>query len=499
MEGLDSLTREELVALVQSLFQQVQSLTQEVTCLREQLSGKGAGQPPAFVKPARPSRPRSAASVLRRSRGGGRRRPRCAAMPPPAAPTAGAPCPAAGNTGGGRSSRSGGWEHRRRQVIEVPQAPVQVTDHVTDQVTDQVTDHVTDQVTDQVTVARWCGVCRKRVLPNLDLSAEVVGRHRVGVRLMSLVGWLHTAGRLPLRTVQSVLRALYGLRLSVGELAEVLHTLAAQGKTEYARPQQQVRGSPFIHADETGWREDGQNGYLWSFSTPSVRYFHCDQSRGGAVPQEVLGEAPGEAFGGVTVCDFYGGYNGVGSVRQRCWVHFLRDLHTLTEAHREDAGVQEWARAVRAVYDAAREWQEKARQALARHGGAAGDFGFGVFDRRRRRREMEARLYALAQPWLKRAVPQRVLSERMERFLPELFVFVEHPAVPSENNAAECALRPCVIGRKVSGGTRSAKGSATKSVLLSLFGTWQAQGQDALEACRRMLTQPVPAVPSPAA
>ena len=31
-------------------------------------------------------------------------------------------------------------------------------------------------------------------------------------------------------------------------------------------------------------------------------------------------------------------------------------------------------------------------------------------------------------------------------------------------------------------------------MLLSLFGTWQAQGQDALEACRRMLTQPAPPV-----
>jgi transposase len=160
--------------------------------------------------------------------------------------------------------------------------------------------------------------------------------------------------------------------------------------------------------------------------------------------------------------------------------------------------VQDWARQVRAVYDGARAFQGQAREALARYGQDAGSFGFGVFDLRRKRQHFEAQLLALAAPCLKQDVPQRmlsdvpqrVLSERIANFLPELFVFVEHPSVPSENNAAERSVRPAVIARKISGGTRSAKGSATKSVLLSLFGTWQAQGHDPLEACQQMLLTP---------
>ena len=34
------------------------------------------------------------------------------------------------------------------------------------------------------------------------------------------------------------------------------------------------------------------------------------------------------------------------------------------------------------------------------------------------------------------------------RFKPELFVFVEDPRVPSDNNAAERANRPLAVGRK---------------------------------------------------
>ena len=50
------------------------------------------------------------------------------------------------------------------------------------------------------------------------------------------------------------------------------------------------------------------------------------------------------------------------------------------------------------------------------------------------------------------------------------------PAVPSDNNASERSLRPLVVSRKISGGTRSEQGTHSKMTLASLFGTWRAQG-----------------------
>ena len=93
------------------------------------------------------------------------------------------------------------------------------------------------------------------------------------------------------------------------------------------------------------------------------------------------------------------------------------------------------------------------------------------------RNEFESELLALAEPYCKMATaPERVLAERMERFIGELFVFVQCPEVPSENNAAERAIRPAVVARKISGGTRSPKGSTTASILRSVFETWGLQG-----------------------
>ena len=52
---------------------------------------------------------------------------------------------------------------------------------------------------------------------------------------------------------------------------------------------ERFRGSPVVHADETGWREDGHNGYVWTFSTPTERLF-LRRGRSKAVVDAALGE-----------------------------------------------------------------------------------------------------------------------------------------------------------------------------------------------------------------
>jgi len=95
---------------------------------------------------------------------------------------------------------------------------------------------------------------------------------------------------------------------------------------------------------------------------------------------------------------------------------------------------------------------------------------------------------ALGEAW----VPQRVLSAWMAKHRHELFVFVREPDVPPDNNAAARALRHLVTSRKISGGTRSTTGSATKMTLASLFGTWRLRGINPFLACRALLISPHP-------
>ena len=97
-------------------------------------------------------------------------------------------------------------------------------------------------------------------------------------------------------------------------------------------------------------------------------------------------------------------------------------------------------------------------------------------------------LWDLCQPFVRSSAPQHTLCERVERFLPELFVFVAVPGVPAHNYLAEHSVRPLVIAREISGGTCSPKGSRTRMGLASLFGTRQAQGLNPFHQCLALLT-----------
>ena len=62
------------------------------------------------------------------------------------------------------------------------------------------------------------------------------------------------------------------------------------------------------------------------------------------------------------------------------------------------------------------------------------------------------------------------MCRRVELFIKELIVFVAELYVPSDNNAAERSLWHLVVSRKISGGTRSARGTDRPSTPLSKCG-----------------------------
>jgi transposase len=141
---------------------------------------------------------------------------------------------------------------RSREIIDVPPPPpVEVTEHRIYQ--------------------GWCTGCQKWYEAPVDFHEQVVGQGRIGVRLGSLIATLRTVMRLPIRQIQAYLLTLHGVSISSGEIVELLHRMKAQMQPQLDALKRQIRASPAVQADETGWREDGSNGYIWSVSTPSIR------------------------------------------------------------------------------------------------------------------------------------------------------------------------------------------------------------------------------------
>jgi transposase len=440
------------------------TLRQQVTELQAQLAAALARiaeleqrppkDPPAGVKPNIPKRERAP----RRKRAAEHNRARCLESTPTRVEQYALDrCPDC------QQRLRGGTLARRRQVLELPEPqPVEVIEH-------------------QV-IKRWCAWCQRWQAPHLDLQGQVLDQRRIGVRVASLLAYLRTTLRLPIRRIRTYLQTIHRLTLSTGAISDLLHQVRRAAQPALDAIKAAARASPVLHADETGWREAGQNGYVWTLSTPGddpVRYYEYDKRRGGAVASRLIGSE----YQGHLVTDFYAGYNHLPGPHQRCWAHLLRDLHTLKERHGQDVRVRQWAVQVEAVY-------RLARQRLGQAPALTAPQRQAFYGRLVERVQTLGRQYAQA-----RGHACQALAKRLLRHQDELFQFVLVEAAPPDNNAAERSIRPVVVLRKISGGTQSAEGSKTRLGLASLFETWQARSLNPFVECLNLLRQtPLPQV-----
>lgn len=431
-----------LLAENQSLKEQLITAQKRIEELEKQKS-----PPPAFVKA---NKPKSSEKKARKKRDAQHNHARRREPPTRTIEHRISQCPECGDRLGGVSVA------RRRQVMELPPPPPM-------------------EVTEHVVYHGWCSHCGKWREAPLDLSHEVMGRGRFGVKLTSVIAYLRTVMRLPVRQIQSYLATLHGLSISAGEIVELLHRAREQLAPQVAALKHEIQASAAVQVDETSWREDGKNGYIWSANTERVRYYEYHHSRGSEIVKQLLGDD----YQGVLGSDFYAAYNIHQGLHQRCWVHFLRDGHELKQQHPDEEAVQVWFAALKALYERALSYNgPDPMLPLAKQEAA----------RRRQQHTFEQDLMQVCAPYVRTSAPMHTLCERAERFLPELFVFLAVPGVPSHNNLAERSVRPLVIARKISGGSRSPKGSRTRMGLFSLFGSWAARGENPFFQCLAALS-----------
>ena len=330
---------------------------------------------------------------------------------------------------------------RRRQVVLLPEVRAEVVEHV-----------VVERR------CRQCGMLNRGLLPDLGDSAG--SQRRLGWDVGAEVAVLRTKLRLPLVSLQWLLEHVWGLRVSEGALCGLLDDAARAGKQAYDGLLADARASPVVYVDETGWRQDGHNGFVWTVSTPQERYLHFNPRRAGRVLLRLVGDD----YPGVLVSDFYAAYNLFDGLHQYCWAHLLRDIYALRIQYPDDAGLATWAESMQALYQRSTVW---ASQPTSRTSA----------ERDATRRAFEAEMLALCQAQPPQA-PQATLCERMARYLPGMFMFVAVPEADATNNAAERSLRPLVVARKISGGSRSERGTKTRMTLQSLIDTWELRNED---------------------
>lgn len=444
---LSNLSRGELIDLLYQQAREIEILKEMLVTLQEKQkdSGDGPKPPPSFVKPN--VKKKKKAKRKQRAHGFSRK----LEIPTETIFHSLDSCPDCGEEHLGKPSVS-----YTRQIIDIPKVAYDVIEHVI--------------------FKRYCFNCEKRVSPKVDLSSFVIGKGRIGINLMAAIFTMKEEADMTINKIQKQLHTFYGLEISIGEIIEILHQQAGLGKSNYEEIKKGLLASKVIYADETGGREDGRNGYHWSFSNERFHMLLYRKSRAATVVKEMFGEN-GEHFQGVLSTDFYGSYNAYLGPHQRCWVHYLRDMKKLKEDNPKDRKLKAWIKAVHRVYEEAKSYTGPPETLIR------------LKEQARIDKEVyfKHKLKKLCEPYVKTQALQAKLASRGIRFLSEMFTFIRYEGVNPDNNMAERAVRKTVIKRKISFGTRSPKGSETRSILGSLFGTWRLQNLNPFEEMRTIL------------
>ena len=327
-------------------------------------------------------------------------------------------------------------------------------------------------VTRYRTASGFCPHCRHRIEsrhPEQPPAANVP-HAQIGLGALATAAVLRLENRLPLRQVTRLLADLPGLRLCAGAVARQLQRLSDWLLGEWEQLKRRLRGAAAGHADETAWRTAGRNDWLWTLCDTRHVLYHVDPSRGGKVIRRLLGKA----FGGTLVSDFYSAYNTVNCRQQKCLTHLLRELReTAARSPPFAAGrfYRRCKRLTRELLDLKKRWEQVDDRAYA----AAAS-------------RLEERLADLAAVSLDDPdADTRRLADRLCRHRDQLTAFLWDRGVDGTNNAAERALRPLVVARKVSGGSRSPAGAKATAVLASLLRTARQQGKDVLTTLKQLL------------
>ena len=172
------------------------------------------------------------------------------------------------------------------------------------------------------------------------------------------------------------------------------------------------------------------------------RYF----VRGGR-DKAVVDTVLGADFSGVLVTDFYAAYDHYPGPHQRCWAHLLRAIHELVARHPADAALAGWA----------------TRCAASTRGRGGSAARIPPCGERAQRSARPSWWPCASRIWRRRPrlCPRRCCAAASPSTCPSCSASSPIRACPATNNAAERSVRPVVIQRKISGGTRSAQGTTT--------------------------------------
>lgn len=327
-----------------------------------------------------------------------------------------------------------------------------------------------------------CTGCGRRVQgrhPRQTSDALGVCGMQVGPVAMGTAAHLNKLLGLSYAKTSWVLGRLFGLRVSRSTLARALMRAGRRAEATNAVLKSQIRASPVVYPDETGWRIGGRNAWLHVATDGSrTTVYEIEKGRGYEEAASLLGEG----YGGVIGSDGWAPYRRFqNATRQACLSHLLRRCGEMQET--ATGAAVRFPRAVKQVLKRAFEIRDE-----------RDDGRLSREQVERARRELERQIGRLLEGTFRHPANRR-LAKHLRALQNDLFRFVSDPRLEGTNWPAETELRYAVINRKTcGGGNRSWNGAKAQAVLMTVARTAIKRGYDDVAAFADILHAPTPFV-----
>ncbi len=351
---------------------------------------------------------------------------------------------------------AGGFE--RRQVFDLPERLMEVTEHQ-----------------GLVYACAGCGGRTRAAFPE-----GVRGPAQYGGRIRAAAIYLHAQQLIPEDRAAEALADLIGAGgLCAASVAEWTRRRAGALAPVAERIGALVRAARVRCLDETGLRIGGRTQWLHTVATETLTLYRACDTRG---------EMPEGLEGGVVVHDGFKPYRKLDGLAQPpahalCNAHHLRELKALIQFDQEP-----WATGMR---DCLRDACKAVAEARAQGQTALSPAALEAFHARYWEALREGLAWHRNLPRLEKAGPKSGrtkrrdgdnLLRRLHRFKDDVLRFLIDFKVPFTNNLAEQALRMMKVKMKISGGFRTPEGAHAFAVLRSVIATARKQGRNILHS-----------------
>lgn len=328
-----------------------------------------------------------------------------------------------------------------------------------------------------------CRVCDKQgTQVQIKLAAVPPSPIPKGIATPSLLSQIITSKyqyALPLYRQESLFSQ-YGIDLSRQTMADWMLKCAELFQPLYDKLRAILLQQAVIQADETTvqvLKEDKANCYMWLYATgtdapnnldlpniiPNIVLYDYHASRAGQCAVDFL-----DGFSGYLQVDGYAGYGMTQAQLVGCWAHVRRKFKEAETAQpKGKTGKANWAlNQIQKLYRIETLYKDSTPA-----------------QRQRQRQVHSGPLLDELRRWLEKSQqhvpPQSSLGKAISYSLnqwPNLVLYLEDGRLSIDNNRAERAIKPFVIGRKNWLFANTAKGAGASAMLYSMIETAKANG-----------------------